>query len=370
MGRQAKLGESAPVEALVEYDVSGVKWRCNHFDRLAAEIGVVEVTQLALFHEQVSANERPWMIVRRLFGMMPVVPAGNYAIDDLRVWDRRELYTALGITRGQLLEELGAVRGAWSKIVPKPKPLLEEVAPKPPAEEFDFAEEELLEKHGFRLPGARREIRSRFATRVKDFEKLLNEKVTSGLAHNVLMAELQIWLFDEYFTDPDRNRVGSADWRANQNVLQGMHKSYRELMDQILEKAPWASNIVGKHSISGQLSEITRGIQDYQSRNDTRLIDGMYTALEVRVMCRRSVQTPAPQYRAGLVVYVNAAKEGLWDNNWQMPFERSELKRVDDAWRKAFVELCQESGAPMPDLEKEGPESEYPELKEESVKPL
>lgn len=367
--KQMQLGETSPVEtALVEYAYNGQKWRCEHFDRLAAEIGLTEVGQLTLFHEQVSANERPWMIVRRLFGMKPVVPPASYSLDDLREWDRKDLYTTLGITRQQLLDELAAVRGAWSKIAPKPPPLLIEEKPAAPSGEFHFAQEALLQKYGFKPKGTV-ELLEWFASRVSDFEKLLNEKVTQGLARNVLMMELEIRQLDELMSDPESNRIGSADWRANQGVRQTMYKTYREQIDQILEKAPWASNIVGKYSVTGQLSEVTKSIQDYQSRGDTRLIDGMNTAMEVRVLCRRSVQTPAPQYRAGLVTFVSAAKAGLWDNNWQSPFERAELKRVDDAWRETFVKLCQEQGAPLPDLETDGPESEHPELREEKTTP-
>lgn len=366
MPRAKQIELAAKPMALVEYAVNGVRWRCNHFDQLAAEINVTDVEHLTLFHDQVSVNERPWMIVRRLFGMQPVVPPSHFDLEDLRDWERRELCDKLGITKAQLQEELAAVQGAWMKIAPKkPEPETVKETPKAPDGEFHFAEEERLRKYGFTTRFADREQATWFAGRVKDYEKLLNEAVTAGLAHNALMTELQIRRFDDYFADP-RSGIGTGDWRANLKVRGDLDKTYREQMDQILEKAPWASAVVGKYALGGQISDITKSIQDYLGRGDSALIDGMFTALEIKVECRRSVQTPAPRYRAGLVVHAAAAKAGLWDPHWKGQFTPAELKRLDLAWREAFVAACQETGEPLVDLEKDGPGGEYPELREET----
>jgi hypothetical protein len=119
--------------------------------------------------------------------------------------------------------------------------------------------------------------------------------------------------------------------------------------------------VAGKFAFNAVLSDITRAVQEYCARNDTRLIDGIFTATEILVECRCSVQAPEPRYRAGLIVYLNAAKAGLWDRHWQPPFEFPALKRLDAAWKAAALAAGEESKTP--DLEQDGPAGEYDDLK-------
>ena len=78
------------IPSLVEYKIGGVAWRCGRFDALAAELGPPTVTAetIGVLHETISLLERPWRILRRLFGMMPMLPPVDYAEDDMRSWMR------------------------------------------------------------------------------------------------------------------------------------------------------------------------------------------------------------------------------------------------------------------------------------------
>jgi hypothetical protein len=377
MSKQMELGGTA--EALQEYVVAGKAWRCGQFDLLAAEFGL-QPEQLASFQALIATKERPWLIVRRLFGIRPVLIAPDYPDDDLRVWSRQDLMASLGITRPQLQMELEAVRGTWEGAAkPKsegggtgqrsPKSEGGGTGQRSPKAEFEFAEEDLLARHGFRIKFPDLEGRSWFATRVKAYEKLLGEPSTAGLARNALMTELQLYQLDCLLADPEKNRVGSGDWRSNMKVRGELDATYLKQTAQINDLAPWASALTGKYSFTGVLSDVTRAICDYQAREDTRLIDGILTAMEIRVECRRSVQMPNPRYRAGLIVYLQAARAGLWDPHWKNPFEPAELKKLDRAWAEAAVAAGNESGEKVPDLTKDGEEGEYEELaKGESVR--
>ncbi len=363
------MGPSAPKEAtskalpsLVEFKMGGEFWRCARFDLLATEFEL-KPQQLGVFSMTVSARERSWMIVRRLFGLAPVIPPPGTSLDDMRLWNREELRTALGLSRAQLQAELETVRGAWmgvaKSLAPEPAPTETKRAMR---EEFLFSDEEILAKHGFTIRFATVEEKAWFASRVRDYEKVLQEKFAAGLARNALMSELRIHQLDDLLNDPEKSKPGGSEWKASLKLRQELDSNYQDQITQIKELCPWAGAIAGKFTFTGVLSDITKAIQEYQSRNDTRLIDGIFSATEIQVECRRSTQAPDPRYRAGLVTYLNAAKAGLWDPHWKPAFEPVKLKRIDAAFKAALVAAGEESGERLPDLEQDGPGGEYPEL--------
>lgn len=359
-----------PMPALVEYKSDGVMWRCNRFDSLAAEFPVAAVEQLPTFQSVAVARERGWLIVRRLFGFQPVVPPATTAMEDLRVWQREELREALGLTRAQFQAELDAVRGAWQGVCRSAKEAIqpEKETRKGNAKgEFLFAEDELLVKHGFTMRFGSVAERDWFAQRVRDYEKVLNEKFATVLARNALMTELRIYQLDAFLNDPEKCKTGESSWKSNLKLRQELDGNYQDLLKQIREICPWAGAIAGKFAFTGVMSDVTKAIQEYMSRNDTRLVDGIFTATEVLVECRRSAQAPEPRYRAGLVIYLNAAKAGLWDPNWKPPFEFPVLRRIDAAWKACMVAAGDDTGVladgqKTPDLEQDGPAGEYDEL--------
>lgn len=375
----------APVPQVMEYHASGEVWRCNRFDLLVAEFGLPTGKDagaaLAGFHAVSCVNERRWMMVRRLFGLMPMFPAPGTAADDLRVWGREELTAALGLSRAQLAAELDAVRGGWSRNSCELR-VSESVRGKPqdyktgngtdgtegteakdakPAEELNFRQEDYLAKQGFgMLKFASHEEAEWFTVRVRAYEKILREPLASQLGRNALMNELRIRQLDRVLNATTQS-IGGAEWTRNVKLRDQMDATYQKQVEQLKEMCPWAVAIAGKWAFSGTLASVTQAIQLYHSQGDTRLIDGIFTATEVQVECRRSTQAPEPRYRAGLVVHLNAARAGLWDPNWKPPLTNGELKRMDAAWKAAYVAGAPE-GERVPDLEAEGAAGEYGEL--------
>src|ERR1041385_3718614 len=103
-----------PLPGLVEYKVDGVLWRCNRFDLLAAEFPITAPDQLPTFQGVAMGRERAWLIVRRLFGMQPVVPPASTAMEDMRPWQREELAADLGLTRSEERRVGKECRSRWS----------------------------------------------------------------------------------------------------------------------------------------------------------------------------------------------------------------------------------------------------------------
>ena len=374
---QASVAAAEPksVPALIEYVVAGEGWRCGAFDRLAGEIpclaaGAADAREigerLARWQEAIQGQARAWLIVRRLFGIQPVLPPRDFVEDDFRQWQREELRSALGMTRAQLAAELDAIRGVAESLksqVQNSKPPPAEPSPAAVRGELDLEDgQELLERYGLAVKLASLGERTWFAQRVEQFSKLLDEPPTSGLARNTLMTEVQLRQLDVLLADPASSKMGGPEWRANMKARQELDATYQKQLSLIETLAPWAKGITGKYNFTGVLSDVTAAIQAYHGRQETRLIDGLFTAMGIRVECRRSVQLPQPRYRAGLVVFVAAAKQGLWDPNWQSPFTAGELKRLDEGWRGAFTAVSDAAGVSVPDLEKDGSEGEYEKL--------
>lgn len=349
---------------LVEYLVEGVVWRVARFDLLVVEMGQPQlaVESLPELHHALCSRERPWLVVRRLFGFMPQRLPKDYPVDDMRLWDRLELMEAIGITRAQLQQELDGVRGMWAAMSPggKPEPEAVSVLKGTPGGEFRFADDELLREYDFRVSFPEGfEAKEWFIRRVRQFEKLLRENMTSGLARNTLMTELQLRRLDETLADPAHGRMGGADWRSGMKLRGELDKTYQDQLAALNKLAPWASELTGKYSFAGTLSDVTRSMMEYHSSGDTTLADGIFTLTEIRVECRRSVQMSEPRYRAGLVVYLNMAKAFLFDPKFKSAFLPGQFKKLDAGWKGAFVEAETAAGVPVPDL---AGEDEYEKL--------
>jgi len=135
-------------------------------------------------------------------------------------------------------------------------------------------------------------------------------------------------------------------------------------MEMLNEIAPWF-NVSGRQiSASGAIGELIKGIQNYKARSDTALLDGIFTALEIKVLLRTSIQDQEPQYRAGWVTYLNASKSWLWDPNARSQFKHQDLARLDNAWKEAVRLHNEKLGIELTDLEAEGQKGEYETLVE------
>lgn len=379
MARKSKPVEAqpglvlAPAAAVVpaaasapwEYSISGEPWRCWKSAELAAEFGLT-AGEVAEFHAVAQAMPRSWLIVRRLYGLVPVVPAPGTEPEDLRPWGAPELAASLGLTRPQMQSELHALRGHWDgrKTPVLAAPAAE--APAAPREELALeTPEQVLARQGFPDIQFRTQAEGeRFLKRVEDFAPLLREAAASGMARELLIHELRIARLDAQLDAPNAMRENGAEWRLLLKTRTELSERYEGLMKLILDKFPWAQQVAGKVTLKGVMSEITAGILAYKARGDTQLLDGVHTALEIQVLCRMSAQAPQPRYRAGKVVYLNEARAGLHDPSWQSQLTKGFVKRADACWAETYAQLAREAGDPLPDLEKEGPEGEYPKLVE------
>lgn len=339
----------------------GELWRVSRFDLLAAEFPEITLAELPRFAEQVSRDARRWLVARRLFGIAPIIPPAESDPEDLRTWSRDELAAKLGLTRPQLQTELDAVRGMLAA------PAATDPEPEKPAPTFDangvgelvVSDAALLEQHGFpedkfHQPGRgsaeERAERAWFCSRLREWSKLLEDRNAGQLARAALDNELQMRRAE---AELSRKHFGTDGYRDILRLKNSIEERYQEQLIKLDEVAPYIGAASGRQSFVGTVADLTRAYQEYYATGSNRLADGIFAATEIQVLMRRSVQAPEPQYRCGLVVYLNAAKAHLWDPAWRGQFSSAQLKKLDEAWRAAAVAAGEADR--LPDLESEDP---------------
>lgn len=377
-------------ERMQEYALAnGEMWRVSRVDLMSIEIGSPSprpspqgeggnsgaslALELARVHERLQNHARAWMIARRLFGIGPVLPPANAEPDDLRTWARAELMESLGITRAQLQQELDGIRGLLmvdgSGVDGGPRrPSDHQLSTQKPSANL-YAEDKLLAKYGFseslfcmpeRDAAVNRDEKERFSKLVEQRHSLLDHPVAGELARASLFNELDLWRCE---AEKAKLAFGSDKHRQLIKLKQDIERIYQEQLKQLDELCPWAGLVKGAMGLRNTVSELTRAYQEYKSRGDTALADGIFTAAEIEIEMRRSVQAPDPQYRADLVVYFNAARANLWDAAWAPAFKPSVLKKVRHAYTKAALAFGDDAGEHVPNLESDDPvEGEYEEL--------
>lgn len=363
----------------MEYHAVDQAWRVSRWEVMTAELGVT-AEQLTDFHTWASKFPRAWTLVRRLFGVMPVsVPLGGDP-DDYRVWSPNELASAFGLDGRAFQAELEAVRSGWAAVILRnTTPAPPATAPAKPQADLLVTDEEFLREFGF--PEAlfetgeiheRQADRAWFCLRARDWERLLRDRNASRLAVQVLIKDLRLRraniqlcrLEAKALGEVDQERKRGTQVRDLNATIRDLETSYQEQLQALQELAPWF-NVTGRQvTVTGAIGELIAAVQEYEARGDSRLMDGIFTALEIQVLMRSSQQVPEPQYRAGWVTYVNESRQFLWDPNARSQFKQTDLARLDHAWKVAAQKFNEESGTPLPDLESDGPEGEYAELVE------
>jgi len=359
-----------PPPVLVEYFVAATaeRWRIERYDLLVAEFNVRQ-EHLAIFHDVASCNPRTFKIICRLFGIRPVVPPTDYDTEDLRLWGRQELCEAFGITVSKLGDELNAMKGAWIAAVKRMNQtrVLASVTNDNPSTSLNEQQRvELLKRFRFsermfQLEG-RDETDSEseriwFCQRIEDWKKLLEQPMAEMLTRQLLLKELDLERirFRLCTLDPTEK-----EYARLQDILGEKEKEYQEMWDQLNHAFPIAALIAKRAEITGVLSDVIKGVQEYKSDANNATLDGLFTFLEIQVLLRQSEQVPEPAYRFGYVTFVNEAMQFLWDQKWQSVIPHSILKKLDAGFREAVMRVSSEQDEHHPNIESN--EGEYAPL--------
>lgn len=397
--QQLPLNESRPHAGPQRFERDGVLWRCERLDLLRAEVPGLTVEQLPAFCAAVSRAERPWLVVRRLFGLRPLTPAATDQPEDLRVWGRAELEVTLGVTRKQLQAELDAARGAWQAaqtVATELAAATGAVAAKAQAAkaaafsgelELEADEDRLrriLEQYDFphewfeveeRSAEANRRERRWFCQRVQDFAKLLALPQVAESGRRLLLMELRLRRRDELLFAGGENLIGSKARKDFLSALAADDEEYRKTLEQVQAVAGWFFSINNALNAKGSVGELLRGLQEWYGQGKTDwlaayatmtdaviapgLVDGWFTAEELQTLNRPHVEVAEPQYRLSLALYAQMVKASVWDPKWESKFPPRLWACLDAGFREGFMAAWKKEGLELPNLLREGPDGEH-----------
>jgi hypothetical protein len=230
---------------------------------------------------------------------------------------------------------------------------------------------EILPRYGFEpaifeLPSRGQEETERekqwFAQRVGEWRRMLVEPMASTLAKQALLNELHLRRVEFQLC---RLTPGGKEFRELEKTKREIEETYQGQLAMLDEVFPWKSSIGGKMSFRGCLSDLVRAVREYRASGSTELVDQIRTVSEVEVELRQSVQTPEPRYRWGLNMAILESQQWVFDPRFQSQLRPQTLAKLDLIWREAVERARQALGEDLVDLEKDGEEGEYADLKAE-----
>ena len=371
---------------------SGEIWRVERVDLLLAEFPGLLRERLAAIQRilELPEHARSWMVVRRLFGCMPLkVPLGGDP-EDYRVWTRGELREVLGLEERAIRAELDVVRGIVGRKtedgktedggrrtedgkggaasgfqIPTSEPRLLET------------DEEVLRRYQFPVSIFQKEGRAKeenlaelgwFAGRVREWERLFKAAMTNRAATQALYSELRLrraemdsWELERRETPLEPTQRGAMETLRKKisDRISDLESTYRAQLEALQELAPWF-NVTGKQmSVTGAVGEMIKACQEWEAQGSRELVDGVFTALEIEVQLRTHTLAPEPMYRLGWLTHVIDSKRWMWNPTASARFKPKDLEVLDHAFKaavRAYKELHQ---LPVPDLLDDGPGGEF-----------
>jgi len=350
----------------IEYKAEGEPWRVAEMTLLAAEFGEEAGTRMVEFHEVASAQARAWTIIRRLFGIGPVFVLADADPDDNRLWGRSDLAHALGLKAGQLAAELDVVRAAWRRRLDAAA--AQAPAPVAPEEELDLIPGvESIEEYDFDVTIFEVTSISRteddvakekvwFTRRVHEWRKMLVEPMAAGTARQALLNELHLRRIEVQLC---RWPAGGKEFRDLAKTKQDIESIYQSQLETLDTVFPWKTNIGGKQSFRGVISDVVRAVRDYRATGDNALCDKIRTVAEVEIDLRQSVQAPEARYRWGLQMAIAESIQWIYDPAFRTGLKPQTLARLDSVMRNAVEQARLVVSEDLVDLEKDGVAGEW-----------
>lgn len=199
-----------------------------------------------------------------------------------------------------------------------------------------------------------------FCNRLQEIKRLFDEPMTKELARRAIMAEMLLRRIDSAMTRADVTGEGFAALQKTKSNLEDQYSAQWAQIDSII---PYASAVQSKQTFAGVVSDLVKAVERYEANHDMVLVDGIFTKYEIEIQMRQAQQHEI-RYRPSLALCWADAQKHLWDANWKQTFPTRVLKLLDAGFKAGVAAVNEKGGIFLPDLESDGPGSEYEKLGE------
>ena len=371
---------AAPVAPAAEFRPAdqAQPWRVDRARELQAEFSLRGNPDqvLPVFWEIAQRHPRLALLVRRLYGIGPVVPPVDAAVDDFEPWSASRLAEA-GFEVGTDLNSLRAIwqgaqanaeRGATECGVRSAECGVGEggVGESNAREELAL-DDQVLARYGFsermfkitiydpeanggkggevlRPERENQEERNWFIRRVEESQAMLANPRAGRIARDNLLNDLYLRRLEA--------EIAVAGPKARETLYDRKKTLSREYAEGVERLETMFPNLAtaNQETFRHTVSDMVVAMRDYYAHADRQRIDGVFTANEIEFMTRESLQVGA-RYRFDLTVAIMAAVHGLFDPDVAPLFKPAVLRKVQAAAKAALDLARQEAGQPLVDLE-------------------
>ena len=371
----------AGVPAMLEFRPLGHAelWRVEKFEDLAVEFNLIGESpedcraRLITFANFAERHARLWLLVRRLYGVAPLIPGLGVTLDDLRVWSRAELEAA----GWEIKADLEGLRIFWTGYDTQDRrkaeaslaapPTSAGPAPAAPPAEGLPLDDQVLEYHHFserlfRLtvfdpvgadgkgcdaPRSDRENRVErdwFVSRVSAWTRMLSDAMGGPIARTALLNDLYLRRLEtEIAVATPKARLALYDQKST------LAKEYDHAIQRLQEMFPEMA-VAGRVSFRALLSDVVVAWRDYRAHGSWQLVDKIVTSAEMEWLITASQQVE-PRYRLGQQTAILEAINGLTNPDFRSQFKPKILAGLDRMAKASLSAARELLDEPLVDLE-------------------
>jgi hypothetical protein len=331
----------------------------------------------------------PWTVTRLFFGIEPLIQSGERSDADLygNSLSIDEIAELRKCDADEVKMELQVIAAAW-KAAQKQLPIeasdaatatVEKYtapADQPPAidliidQPLSPVQQEVLRFRGFspkdfggdkaskRSPEQDNMEMQVLYSRLSELKKVFDEPMAKEIGRQVMINEILLRRIDQELL---KMEVKDAKFAALRETKQEIEATLLKQMAEIEKICPFIKGAINKMTAIGAFSDLARGYMEWHRDKTHQVIDGMFTNYEIQAEMRESQQLPA-HYRPGWVAAMLEARAGLFDPGFRRSMANSKCKILDMAFQAAAKAYNDRWGIKLPDLLREGPDGEYPEI--------
>lgn len=345
------------VAKTLEYSPAGEdapSWLVSDWQGVKADFSLEEF-EIDLWHSSLAGQGRPWLVVRRIFGVAPLWGDG-VTPDDMEQWSWKDLSKRLGVPEAALRQDLHNAVEFWKKCkmaksvnhhMEAQAAAHENAGPESghhPDEDGlpDFQIHKSLTDEQintiltpFRFHTIRSESdRLYVANRILELHKLLADKYRRESVRQLIVMELSMANYEATIhilkmrldMIQRKAQLDTKDSAEIQNISKSLENAEKALTALSTTYQKQADEIGGDEMEAGEarrvaigtISHLMEAHRMYYESGDRDLIDGMFTAEEVVWLSQPLSMRPA-QYRPDVVLRMREAMmpENLWGKDYK-----------------------------------------------------